>query len=87
MYDLMCIIGEKGSAKMNQQIDIEDMECWIFRMAQKRWQFSPYICAEIFKKYDLLGFIDECYDLLHLNGYERTLDDIEELLKNKGVQL
>lgn len=78
---------EKGSGKMNQQIDIEDMKCWIFRMAQKRWQLSPSICARIFEKYDLLGFINECYALLHLSSYEHTLDDIEELLKNKGVQL
>lgn len=70
-----------------RQIDIEDMKCWVFRIAQKRWKVKPNRCAKIFKKYDLLGFIDECYDLLHLSSYERTLNDIEELLRNKGVQL
>ena len=50
-------------------IDIADMQCWVFRMAQSKWKMSPSDCAELFKKYDILGFIADCYDILHLNGY------------------
>ena len=50
-------------------IDIADMQCWIFRMAQSKWKMSPSDCAELFKKYDILGFIADCYDILHLNSY------------------
>ena len=50
-------------------IDIADMQCWVFRMAQSKWKMSPSDCAELFKKYDILGFISDCYDILHLNGY------------------
>ena len=39
----------------------------------------------LFKKYDILGFISECYDILHLNGYACVLHDVENLLKNRGV--
>ncbi len=31
-----------------QNIDIEDMQCWVFRMAQTRWKLSPQECAKIF---------------------------------------
>ena len=41
-----------------RQISIADMQCWIFRMAQTKWKMSPKECAELFKKYDILGFID-----------------------------
>ena len=35
-----------------REIDIADMQCWVFRIAQTRWHISPIECAELFKKYD-----------------------------------
>ena len=69
------------------QIGIADMQCWVFRKAQKKWNITPSECADVFKKYDLLGFISECYDLLHVSSYQRALEDIEEILHNKGVAI
>lgn len=69
------------------QIDIADMQCWIFRMAQTKWQLSPAECTEVFKKHDILGFITRCYDSLHLNSYQCALEDVEEMLHNQGVAL
>lgn len=69
------------------QTDIADMQCWVFRMAQSKWNISAKECAEIFKKYDIYGFISECYDFLHLNSYACALSDVETLLKNKGVRV
>lgn len=71
---------------MNEyNIDITDMQCWVFRMAQTRWKISAKDCTELFKKYNILGFISDCYDILHLNSYECALNDVETLLKNRGV--
>ena len=44
-----------------RQLDIADMQCWVFRMAQSRWNMSAADCSELFRKYDILGFISECY--------------------------
>ena len=49
-----------------RQLDIADMRCWIFRMAQSKYKMPPKECAEFFKKYDILGFISECYEFLHV---------------------
>lgn len=68
-------------------IDVADMQCWVFRMAQNRWNLSPERCADIFRENGVLEFIEECYDILHLSSYECALDDIEELLRNRGVVL
>ncbi len=68
-----------------RQLDIADMQCWVFRMAQSKWNMTSSDCAELFKKYDILGFISECYDILHLNSYACVLHDVETLLKNRGV--
>lgn len=32
-----------------REIDIADMQCWVFRIAQTRWHISPIECAELFK--------------------------------------
>ena len=68
-----------------EQIGIADMQCWVFRMAQKKWKISPSECVRLFKQYDLLGFISECYGLLHVSGYEHALEDVEDILARKGV--
>ncbi len=37
--------------------EIQEMKCFVFRIAQQRWNVSPQKCAEIFDKcnaYDLI---------------------------------
>lgn len=68
-----------------KQIDIFDMQCWIFRMAQTKWDLSIQECIDIFKKYDIFGFIEKRYDILHLSSYQCALEDVEEMLRNHGV--
>jgi hypothetical protein len=76
----------KGDVFVSQeQIDIADMQCWIFRMAQTKWKLSPTQCVCIFKQYDVFGFIEKCYDILHLSSYQCALNDVEEMLHNRGV--
>ena len=54
-------------------IDIADMQCWVFRMAQTKWNMPAKDCVELFKKYNIFDFI-AC-----------ALADVETLLKNRGV--
>ena len=68
-----------------QQIGIADMQCWIFRKAQTKWNMPPKKCAELFQKFDIVGFISECYDLLHVSSYQCALDEVEGILRSKGV--
>lgn len=67
------------------EIDIADMQCWVFRMAQTRWKKSPEACAKIFQDNDVFGYISDCYGILHLSSYECALNDVEEMLRNRGV--
>jgi len=66
---------------------IADMQCWVFRKAQVKWHKTPAECAELFAKYDLLGFIEECYGLLHVSSYRHALDEVEEILRCNGVEV
>ena len=68
-----------------REIDIADMQCWVFRMAQTRWHISPLECAALFKKYDILGYILECYDLVCTYSYYHVVDDAEAILAGHNV--
>ena len=68
-----------------QDIDIADMQCWIFRMAQKKWGATPSECSALFRAHDVLGFIADSYDILHVSSYDCALDDVERYLLKRGV--
>ncbi len=70
-----------------QRIDIDDMISWVFRIAQKKWHISPSECANLFKKYGLFAYIEECYELLHLSSYESVVSDLEDILKSNGITI
>ena len=72
---------------MSEQKLIHHMETWLFRQAQKKWNKTPEEIAEIFKKYGLFDYITDCYDYLCLSSYDLALENIEMLLKNKGLQV
>ncbi len=40
-----------------EQKNIADMQCWLFREAQIKWHLDSKYCSELFEKYDLLGCI------------------------------
>ncbi len=67
--------------------EIQEMKCHAFRIAQQRWQLPPSRCAEIFARYGVYAFIQDCYDILHLSGYECVVNDIEKMLAAEGVVL
>ena len=58
-----------------EQLDIADMQCWVFRMAQKKWNISGKECSELFQKYDILGFIRNCYGIISKENisYEQAM--------------
>ncbi len=71
----------------SKEIDIADMQCWLVRMAQNRWGVPAAEVARIFGANGVLSYIREMYDLLHLSGYERALDDVEGYLRSGGAAL
>ena len=72
---------------MSEQKLIHHMETWLFLQAQKKWHKTPEETAEIFNQYGLFDYVSDCYDYLHLSSYDLALENIETLLKNKGVQM
>lgn len=72
---------------MSEERLIHHMETWLFHRAAQKWNKSPEEIAAIFTQYGVFDYISECYDYLHLSSYEMALENIEELLKNKGIRI
>lgn len=68
-----------------EKIDITDMQCWVFRLAQKKWNISAQRCTDIFRQYHILDYIEECYDVLHVRSYQAVLEDVEDILSGNGM--
>ena len=68
-----------------RQIDIADMQCWLLRMAEKKWRMPASQVAALFQDYGVFDYLTDLYDILHLSSYECALSDIEGFLRNKGV--
>ena len=41
---------------------------------------------DIFKKYDIYGYIETCYEIFHTQGDEASFKDIEKYLENLGCK-
>lgn len=67
--------------------EILDMQVRIFRKFQMRHHMEPKDALRIFETNDILSFISECYELLHVSGDECVLDDIDTILANQGVMI
>ncbi len=70
---------------MTKARSINHMKCYLFRMTQEKWNTNPSTTAKIFNENKLFDYIAECYDSLHLSSYQLALNDLETILKNRGV--
>lgn len=59
----------------------------IFRMFCSEINISPSEGDALFNKYDIWRYLEDAYDLLHLNSDEYALNEVLEVLKAKGANL
>lgn len=70
---------------MNERQQIIYMQTRIIRLASEEWDKPIERIAELFAKYGVLHYIEECFGIFHVEGDEAVLEDIVAYLKNKGV--
>ena len=66
--------------------EILDMQVRIFRKYGARHNISPNMTLAVFQRFDILGFISECYDSRHVSGDECVLNDIDEIVNGGGIR-
>lgn len=72
---------------MSKETEITFMQTRLIRLASEEWQLPVEQVIYIFKKYDVLAYIEIGYGIFHCEGDEAVLDDITDFLKRKGVDM
>lgn len=72
---------------MSEQSQIVFMQARILRMASEEWNTTIQKANDLFDKYNLLSFIEECFDVFHMEGDQAVFEEIRTVLECKGVDV
>lgn len=72
---------------MSEKSEITFMQTRLIRLASEEWHLSVEQIIDLFKKADILGYIEKGYGIFHCEGDEAVLEDIAEVLDTKGVKV
>ena len=72
---------------MSEKAEIIFMQTRIIRLASEEWHMPIKKVLDLFSKIDVLGYIEKCYGIFHCESEEAVLEDITELLRERGVNI
>ena len=72
---------------MNERTEIIFMQVRLLRLASEEWRMPVQKTAALFEQYHVFNFIEDCYDVFHMEGDYAVLEEIKTMLRNKGVDL
>jgi len=72
---------------MGKKAEITFMQTRLIRLASEEWHLSVEQIIDLFKKADVLGYIEKGYGIFHCEGDEAVLEDIADFLDRKGIKI
>ena len=72
---------------MSEKEEITFMQTRLIRLASEEWHLSIEQIIDLFKRADVLGYIEKGYGIFHCEGDEAVLEDITELLDRQGIKI
>ena len=72
---------------MSEKSEITFMQTRLIRLASEEWHLSVEQIIDLFKKADILGYIEKGYGIFHCEGDNAIMSDINEVLKRKGYDV
>lgn len=72
---------------MSEKAEITFMQTRLIRLASEEWHLPIEKIVELFKRADVLGYIEKGYGIFHCEGDEVVLEDIIEFLERKGIKI
>ena len=71
---------------MYTEKDVNNMKCFVFRIAQRKWGKNSKELSKIFDEHKLFECIDDNYDYMHLMSYDNVVNELKQYLKDhKGI--
>ena len=72
---------------MSEKAEIIFMQTRLIRLASEEWHLPVDKIIDLFKKANVLDYIEKGYGIFHCEGDEAVLDDITEFLEGKGIKV
>lgn len=72
---------------MSEKVEITFMQTRLIRLASEEWHLPIEKIVDLFKRVDVLGYIEKGYGIFHCEGDEVVLEDIVEFLEGKGTKI
>lgn len=66
---------------------INDFIIFCLESYKSNYNLSGNYVYNIFEKYDLFNYLKEGYDVLHTQGQDYIINDIDIYLKNRGFSI
>jgi hypothetical protein len=61
------------------------MQVRLFRIVLSKLGCTPQELNQLFEQYDIWNYIEQAYDLLHIQGDEVNANDIVKILQKQGA--
>ena len=72
---------------MNEEEQILYMQARLSRMASEKWGMSMADVMSIFTKYKVLEYIEDSFEIFHVQGDEANFEDIENYIRTRGAAI
>ncbi len=64
-----------------------NMQLALIPFLKNAWELSFSQLSDIFRKYDVLGYMDACYENYNSTGNQGILGDLEEYIEMQGGRI
>ena len=75
---------EKSFSLSSRDREVLNMQLALIPILSKAWNKSYTELSDIFKKYDVLSYIDACYENYNSTGNQGIINDLKEYIEMQG---
>lgn len=67
----------------DKELDIAYFLSFCIEQYKKKYQLSGDEVVSLFDKYKILPYLEENFEILHTQGYQWLIEEIDELIRNR----
>lgn len=64
--------------------EVLNMQLVLIPLLAEEWKMSYAQLADLFARYDILGYIDVCYETYNSTGNQGIIDDLRDYIEMQG---
>ena len=76
-----------GDSMTGRDREVLNMQLVLIPVLAKAWKKTYTELSDLLKKYDILGYIDVCYENYNSTGNQGIIDDLEDYVELQGGKI